>query len=430
MRSIPPVRDDEGLVVKVRMPADGGLFLGRALLLCVVVSMLLSTTISVAIECAAYIAFVSVPALRRRLWDVILRHPVALAMMPFEIVLIVGAFHGPAPWIESVKGLVAWRRIWLIALALAAFTDAPSKRLALRVVVVTCLVGALVSFVTDAGSISLSARLDPGIVFQNYATQGMVLSVAIIVCIAALLRPAAFSADRLLGHRWIMVGVLAALAADVVFVLWSRTGYLSALVMSVAIALLLAPGTWRLKLATGSAILIGCVALMLASPHVRGRLAQARDEIATVDRATEGTPIGMRIVMWRNSWRMIIDHPLFGVGTGGFQSGYAPYVQGVDGWRGFLTDDPHNQYLKLLGETGILGLGTFLFLLYVAFRYPAAPPYRELAAAALIGWCATSLANSDFSTQVEGRMIYFWLGAMLGAVTPAAVKEGAAEPTR
>ena len=35
------------------------------------------------------------------------------------------------------------------------------------------------------------------------------------------------------------------------------------------------------------------------------------------------------------------------------------------------------------------------------------------AAAALIGWCATSLANSHFSTFVEGRLLFFWLGAML-----------------
>jgi O-antigen ligase len=402
-----------------RASADEGLLLGRVLLLAVVVSMLVSTTLAVVIECMTYAAFLTNPTLRRRMVDVFCRHPLLLAGYPFGIAMVVGLTHGQAPWIEALKGLLAWRRMLLVPLALAVFTDVPSKRLALKVVVATCLIGTLVSFVTAARSISLTERLDPGIVFQNYATQGMVLSVAIVVCIAALLRPAAFAGDRLLGNRWLMVGVLAALVVDVVFVLWGRTGYLSALVMSAATAILFAPGTWRLKLAAGCAILIACAALMIASPHVRDRLAQARSEIAAVDRAPQGTPVGTRIVMWRNTWRMIVDHPLLGVGMGGFQYGYAPYVQGVDGWRGFLTDDPHNQFLKLQGELGILGLGTFLFFLYAASRYPAPTPFRELAVAALIGWCATSLVNSDFSTQVEGRMIYFWLGAMLGAVTPA-----------
>ncbi len=399
--------------------ADAGVRLGRWLLLAVVVSMLLSTTVSVIIESVTYIAFLANPTLRRRMVDVFCRHPLLLAGYPFGIAMVVGLLHGQAPWIEALKGLLAWRRMLLVPLALGVFTDVPSRRLALKVVLATCLAGTLVSFVTAARSTSLTVRLDPGIVFQNYATQGMVLSVAIVVCIAALLRSTEFAGDRLLGNRWLMAGVLAALVVNVVFVLWGRTGYLSALVMSVAAAILLAPGTWRLKLATGCAIVVACAALMIASPHVRDRLAQARSEIAAVDQASEGTPVGTRIVMWRNTWRMIVDHPLLGVGMGAFQYGYAPYVQGVAEWRGFLTDDPHNQFLKLQGELGILGLGTFLFFLYAAFRYPAPTPFREIAAATLVGWCATSLANSDFSTQVEGRMIYFWLGAMLGAVTPS-----------
>jgi O-antigen ligase len=416
--------------VKLETPADEGLWVARAMLLAVVVSMLLSTTLSVVIEGLTYLAFVANPALRRRFIDVMRRHPLILAGYPFGIAMLVGLLHGHAPWMEALKSLVAWRRMLLIPLALAVFTDVPSKRLALRVVVGTCFLGTLVSFVTDARSISLSARLDPGIVFQNYATQGLVLSVAIVVCVAALLRPANFSGDRLLANRWIMAVVLAALVVDVVFVLWSRTGYLSALVMSVAVAILLAPGTWRHKLATASVILVACVGLMIASPHVRDRLAQARDQIATVDQAAEGTPIGVRIVMWRNTWRMIVDHPILGVGIGGFQSGYAPYVQGVEGWRGNPTDDPHNQYLKLQGELGILGLGAFLFWLVVVFRHPAPMPWRELASAALIGWCVTSLANSDFSTQVEGRMVYFWLGAMLaGPLASATAKDAPREST-
>ena len=186
-----------------------GLLLGRVLLLAVVVSMLLSTTVSVIIESVTYIAFLAHPTLRRRMVDVFCRHPLLLAGYPFGIAMVVGLLHGQAPWIEALKGLLAWRRMLLVPLALAVFTDVPSKRLALKVMVATCLAGTLVSFVTAARSTSLTVRLDPGIVFQNYATQGMVLSVAIVVCIAALLRSTEFAGDRLLANRWLMAGVLA-----------------------------------------------------------------------------------------------------------------------------------------------------------------------------------------------------------------------------
>jgi O-antigen ligase len=115
---------------------------------------------------------------------------------------------------------------------------------------------------------------------------------------------------------------------------------------------------------------------------------------------------------------MVRDHPIFGVGTGGFADGYRPYGQGVEGWRGNDTGDPHNQFLKILGEQGLVGLAAFLFFIFRGLTCPAPAPYRQLAAATLICWCATSMANSHFSTFVEGRLIFFWLGAML-AYRPA-----------
>jgi O-antigen ligase len=156
-----------------------------------------------------------------------------------------------------------------------------------------------------------------------------------------------------------------------------------------------------------------------SSAHVRDRIEQTLYDMETVDQAAEATSTGYRIVFWRNTVRMIHDHPFLGVGTGGFLDGYMPYVQGVPGWKGDGTGDPHNQFLKILGEQGLIGFAAFLFLIGGALACPAPTPYRQLAAAALIGWCTTSLANSHFSTFVEGRLVFFWVGAMLATQTSA-----------
>ena len=409
-------------------PADGGVSMARALLLSVFVMVLLSTSIAIGLEIAAYLAFMVAPELRRRLFAV-MRHPVTIALLPFAAIIVAATFYGPASWADSLTSLVAWRRMLLLPLAAAVFDDAESKKLALKVLVVTCLVGALASFVMAAESSVLTVRLYGGIVFRNYATQGIIFSVTTIVCIAAILRPEGFTGDRLLGNRWVMAGVAAILVVDIVFVLWGRTGYLSLVVMSVAAVVFLARGTWRVKVLAGLAILVCGAAILPASTHVRHRVAQALTEIETVDRTPEGTQLGQRVVMWRNTVRMIRDHPVFGVGTGGFQDGYRQYVQGVAGWQGHETGDPHNQFLKVQGEQGVVGLAAFLFFIVSALRVPAPAPYRQLAAAALLGWCATSLANSDFSTLVEGRLIFFWLGAMLGGgLLPTEVKRVDAQP--
>jgi O-antigen ligase len=211
----------------------------------------------------------------------------------------------------------------------------------------------------------------------------------------------------------------------VVFLLEGRSGYVAVFIMAVASVTLLARGSWRLKALAGAAVL-ACVGLaLLSSTHVRQRVEQAIHEIVTVDEVPAGTSIGQRVVMWRNSVQMIRDHLIFGVGTGGYQNGYRPYVHGETGWQSFETSDPHNQFIKILGEQGLIGLAAFLFFIFRALASPGVSPYRQLAVAALIGWCATSLANSHFSTFVEGRLLFFWLGAMLAGHTD----KGGSPPT-
>jgi O-antigen ligase len=84
--------------------------------------------------------------------------------------------------------------------------------------------------------------------------------------------------------------------------------------------------------------------------------------------------------------------------------------------EGMPSHDPHNQFLKIAAEHGLLGLLIFLALLVSAFRQRGAPPpYRLLGLGVLAAWCASSLFNSHFSTFAEGRFIWLWLGACLAA---------------
>jgi O-antigen ligase len=219
-----------------------------------------------------------------------------------------------------------------------------------------------------------------------------------------------------------MAAALVIMIIDIVFVLWSRTGYLALVVMSVALVAGLVGATWRTRLLAGLAILACIAAVLATSAHVRQRIAEALNDIATVDEAPVATQAGARVVMWRTTVRMIRDNPVLGVGTGGFQDGYRRYVQGVAGWQGTESGDPHNQFLKIQAEQGLIGLLAFLFFIYRSLAFAAPAPWRQLAAAGLLGWCAVSLANSDFSTHVEGRLIFFWVGAMLGGGTPEAAK--------
>jgi O-antigen ligase len=394
------------------LPADGGLAIARVLLMGALVTVLVSTSAGIAFEFAAYLAFVLLPEPRQR-FVAVLRQPIVTALVPFAAMVVIATFYGPTSWPNALSALSGWRRLLLLPLAAAVFDDAASKQLLCKVYIIICIVAALFSFLTVWLWIFPFGTMSPGILFHNYAVQGMALSVAMIISLATLVRPEFFVGDRMLGDRRIMAVALAVIVVDVVFVIMGRSGYLSVGVMAVAVVAFLARGSWRIKALAGLAVLIGVGVMLVSSPHVRSRVEQGLREIETVDQAPEASSIGYRVVYGRNTLRMVHDHPLLGVGTGGFFDGYQPYAAGGEGWKGGGTADPHNQFLKIMGEQGLLGLAAFLFLIGRALTCPAPSPYREIAAAALLGWCATSLANSHFSTFVEGRLIFFWLGAML-----------------
>ena len=72
-----------------------------------------------------------------------------------------------------------------------------------------------------------------------------------------------------------------------------------------------------------------------------------------------------RVPIWRDSWKMISTNPWFGQGVGSFQWTFPAY----ETWE---PDRPalyaHNDYLQMMAECGIAGLGLVIWLLIACWR--------------------------------------------------------------
>ena len=107
----------------------------------------------------------------------------------------------------------------------------------------------------------------------------------------------------------------------------------------------------------------GCYAF---SPTFQHRVNAAREEIAAFDR-NPNTSTGLRLLFWKNSWRLIQRHPLLGVGTGDFRQAYA-WVNMQASPRMVATDNPHNQYVLVLCQFGLVGLASLLAIFFLQIR--------------------------------------------------------------
>ena len=127
--------------------------------------------------------------------------------------------------------------------------------------------------------------------------------------------------------------------------------------------------------------------------------------------ATE-TSVGQRLEFYRNTLEIVKSAPLLGVGTGGFFKAYEDQVQGTDMQP---TRNPHNMYLLVLVQFGILGLALLGILLYAQWRCAHRLYLRMdvvLAYAVVVTIALGGLFNSMLIDHTES-MFYVWMSGLL-----------------
>ena len=83
------------------------------------------------------------------------------------------------------------------------------------------------------------------------------------------------------------------------------------------------------------------------------------ERILSIFRPFEDISFQVRIHYWVNSLRTFLKHPIFGIGISQFI--YMPYA--------FLVIIPHNLYIQLLLETGIIGFFSFFLLIGTIMKF-------------------------------------------------------------
>ncbi len=108
----------------------------------------------------------------------------------------------------------------------------------------------------------------------------------------------------------------------------------------------------------------------------------------------------MRLDYWRQALEIIKAHPLQGLGLGNFNLPLSRYA--------------HNSYLQIWAETGILGIASFLWLIFVIFKGAILRLNNSSGIkqnAALLAACAVFLAHNffDFSFFLPETVLIWWL---------------------
>lgn len=114
-------------------------------------------------------------------------------------------------------------------------------------------------------------------------------------------------------------------------------------------------------------LLTALAGVYAAIPDIHQRIDLIAANLRAYAHGHDDTSIGIRLQLWKAAWMIFTEHPVFGVGMGGFKVMMTPLQQ-----AGFLTpvaadfgrQEVHNEILSRMSQLGLFGL-TAILAVYV-----------------------------------------------------------------
>jgi O-antigen ligase len=340
-----------------------------------------------------------------QLWSqlkVSIRHPFAQIGLALGIALIIGTFWTSASAYEAWRFVLKMRAYYLIPLFLIILS-LPRLRNAL---LLAFAAGTLLSVVLSCISAWLNFPIFQGIpgdwfIFRSHTYHNYFAALLSIALLSGLL------ANKFIGiWKWLAIICVVILSYDILFLVAGRTAQILYLLM-IPIVLLLWNWRWGLLI---SIIMLVFATFILPkySPAVQHGINNAESDLIARTQGKSDTSIGLRLGWYTNSLKLILDKPLFGHGTGSIGNEYASAY-------GNSMSNPHNDYIWLSVELGILGAALLISLLLAAAwqgrHLDSAWKWTLYAMLAAMG--IATLANSFFTDNITGLAFVLLTSALL-----------------
>lgn len=340
-------------------------------------------------------------------------HPVALMALAFVALLAVGLAYGGQPRNDAFLYFGKYADLPVLGVLVTLFGDARWRRRALLALAAGLALLIVLSYLIKFGVVppspGLRGRPDYPVVALDSLTHGILVAFGAFL-FAVLGRQAPRG-----PARTIWFALAAAAAANVLFIVPGRTGY----VVLAALALYLGY-VWRRLIGLGL-VALGGAALMVvgvaASSTLQNRLAETAQQVREWQPSVAAqTSVGYRLEFYYNTLKMIRDRPLVGAGTGGFPSAYERQVAGT---AMAPARHPHNEYLHMTAQLGVAGLVALLALFWVPWRFAPRLPLpheRVLARGVVLTIAVGCVFNSLLLDHTEGLFFAWGLGVLFGGL--------------
>ena len=350
-------------------------------------------------------------------WNMAKENPLARAAWLLFLALFVAMFYGSPSVSDSLGALGKYADLAFIPMFMLLFNNEIWRKRAVYAFLGAMGLTLLLSYLVALKLLPIQhwmtpyAVIDNPVIFHSHIAQNNMMALAAFL---ALLQ----CRDALTSRIRFVWGLFAVLAmANILFMVQGRTGYIILLAQlcwfawsSLTRYFYLRGKVWGwrqgLMLLAASVVLVG--AAYVSSERLHDRVSMVKSEFHEWQpNHGKDTSTGQRLDFYYNTLQIVQQHPLLGVGTGGFPSAFAKQIAGNGAP---LTVNPHNEFLLITVQTGLGGLVLLLYLFYMhwhcALKLSTAFE-QDAARGLLLMYLINCALNSALYDHVDGLLFAF-----------------------
>jgi len=329
--------------------------------------------------------------------------PIALWSLALLLMLNLGVVYSSASLDQALDTLRSYRELLYIPLLLTVFNEEQWQRRGYYAFLVAMALTLILSYCKLFGWPPLGPPKEAYTVFKGRIAHGLLMAYAIYLWAEHFMQQGRW--------RWLW-GILAALGlVNLLLMIGGRTGHF--VFFALIVLFMYRHWRWQGLLASGLVVVGLALAASYTSDIFRARMGAMVNDLKWPE-AKVITSGRVRLEFYSNTLGLIMRHPVLGGGTGSFIPEYAELAKEK---ALYPTDNPHNEFLLITTQVGLLGLVLLLMLGYRQWRmsYGLRPEYVAAAQGLVVTMAVGSLFNSLLLDFTEGHFYALLTGICYGS---------------
>lgn len=325
------------------------------------------------------------------------KKPVAAWALLLFMCFIFGSSYSSATYGDTFSMLMKYRELIFIPVLFSFLSTESYRCWVWKAFVIASVLTLLISYLMDIGILDYSKLSGPS--FKSRITHSIFISFFAFFCAHKV-----YDGQR---YAKLYLVLLILCVYNLFFIVEGRTGQLTATLL----VLLFAVQRFTKKILLLTVLVVAVLlALFLTFSDKATRINEGVVNIQSdlkPDAEQIPSSMGQRYMFWRYSLKLIAEKPLLGHGTGSFAKEY----QRVASKELFVTKNPHNEFLMICIQLGLVGLSIYLGFLVSQYYCAKKLPDKEkwLAQGVLLSLIVTSLFNAPLMDHAEGH----WFATMI-----------------